>query len=147
MVRALFSLGIVRAVEVPIPEDQLFSGRADAIVDIDNELYVVEIKAVSRNKFERLSEPDPAHVAQLQLYLHYLNIDRGVILVENKDTQGLKEFVIKKDVKLVNRILVHFKMLKMQIVNDEIPERPKDLPAWKCNYCPYSRVCDTCNGH
>ena len=142
LVRALFSLGIVRAIEIPIPEGQLFSGRADAVVCIGGKLYVVEIKAVGSNKFKFMSKPDPAHVKQLQFYLYYLNIDAGIILIENKDTQELKEFIIKRDIKLVNRITTFFKILMMNIVQNEVPRKPEDLAEWKCRYCPYQEICD-----
>lgn len=141
LVRALFSIGIVGAVEIPIPENELFGGRADAIVAIKNELYVVEIKAVGSYKFKKLLEADPSYIKQLQLYLYYLNIDKGIILIENKDTQELKEFVVKKDVKMIKQILGDFTALKRKILNDELPGKPKVLAKWKCIYCSYRKMC------
>lgn len=142
LAKMLFRLGIVRAIEVPIPENELFLGRADAIVSIGNELYVVEFKFVNKAGFEKLSKPNPSHIKQLQIYLHYFNINKGIILVENKDSQELKEFVIKRDINLIERILTYFKILKIQIMTNEIPDRPRDLPGWKCNYCAYGKICE-----
>lgn len=145
LVETLFKLGIARAVEISIPENELFKGRADAIVSIENQLYVVEIKSVNNRKFEEFvseGKPDASFLMQIQLYLFYFNIDRGIILIKNKDTQELREFIVEKDMELINNILTYFEMLKQQIINNELPEKPKNLAKWKCNYCGYNEVCN-----
>lgn len=145
LVEDLFKLGIVKAVEISIPENELFKGRADAIVSIENQLYVVEIKSVNNRTFEKLvseGKPDAGFLMQIQLYLFYFNIDRGIILIKNKDTQELREFIVKKDMELINNILTYFEMLKQQIINDELPDKPENLPRWKCGYCPYGEICE-----
>jgi len=141
LIKEFIKLRILVAAEIDIPANDLFSGRADAIVNIDNELYVVEIKAVNNAKYQKLTEPSPEQIKQLQFYLYFFNIDKGIILIENKDNQQLKEFVLKKDDKLISQILEDFERLKIQIENNELPEKPKDLPQWKCRYCAYRDVC------
>lgn len=137
----LFSLGIVRAVEVRIPPQEMISGRADAIIDFEGKPYVVEIKSSSRYKFEKLQEPEPDHQKQLQLYLHYLKIPQGIMIYEDKDNQELKEFLVEYDSGLVEKILDDFKTLKKQIENNEIPPIPKDIEPWRCEYCEYRDEC------
>jgi len=141
LVKAFLKSGILVATEINTPRNDLFSGRADAVVNIDKELYVVEIKSVGSYKFKLSTEPSIEHVKQLQLYLYFFNIDRGIILLQNKDNQQLKEFIIEKDMGLINQILADFKKLKTEIENDALPEIPKDLAGWKCNWCPYNKVC------
>lgn len=68
---ALFSLGIVRASEVKIPPHELVSGRADAIVTLNNELYVVDFKSMNSLVFRNLEAPKEENVNQIQLYLHF----------------------------------------------------------------------------
>jgi len=106
------SIGVVIAAEIRIPEEKIFHGRADAIVSIDNEPYVLEIKSMNSYAFKRLEEPDKAHLKQIQLYMHYFNIDKGIILVENKDNQELKEFVAGKDEKILQEISANLRELK-----------------------------------
>jgi len=137
----LFSLGIVRASEIEIPSKELVSGRADAIVSLNNHLYVVEIKSVNRTAFNKLEEPDVDHLKQLQLYLHYFNINDGIIIYECKDTQDIKEFAVSYNKEEVDAMLEEFKKLKKKIESNIIPEIPKDIEKWRCDYCPYAEEC------
>jgi len=141
LIKDFIKLRILVATEINIPDNDLFSGRADAIVTIDNELYVVEIKAVNNKKFERMTKPSPEQVKQLQLYLYSFNINKGIILIENKDNQQLREFVVERDDTLINQLIESFKKLWIEIESNQLPEKPKDLPQWKCTYCPYSEIC------
>ena len=141
LIAVLFALGIAKAAEIDIPDNELFTGRADAIVELNKELYVVEIKEVTKFMFEK-HKPNVNHVMQLQLYLHYFNIDQGILLVENKETQELKEFIVNKDPYLIRNIINDFMKLKLQINDNREPKRPEDLPEWKCNYCAYAKVCE-----
>ena len=134
---ALFGMGIVRSVEIGIPPNEQFSGRADAIVTIDNEPYVVEIKSTKDYAFKIMEQPTSAMMKQVQLYMHYFNINKSIVLVENKDTQALKEFIIEKDQKIIDKLLQHFDYLRDQIGSNVVPQKPEDLEAWKCKYCPY----------
>jgi len=140
----LMSLGIVVSAEIRIPEEKIFHGRADAIVSIDNELYVLEIKSMNSYAFKRLEEPDKAHLKQVQLYMHYFNINKGIILVENKDNQELKEFVVTKDEKILQEISANFISLKKMVDNNTLPPKPRfsSNDKWKCDYCAYRKTCE-----
>jgi len=81
----------VTASEIDIPTRDLFHGRADAIISIENKLYVVDIKSSNDFKFQKLGIPDLAHIKQIQLYMHYFEISQGILIYENKNTQDLKE--------------------------------------------------------
>jgi len=137
----LFGLGIVRSVEVKIPPQEIISGRADAIIDIDGKPYVVEIKSSSQYKFANLDKPEPDHMKQIQLYLHFFKIPQGILLYEDKNTQDLKEFPVEYDPFLVQNVLRDFKTLKEQIDKNIIPPIPKDIEPWRCEYCEYREEC------
>ncbi len=141
IVSALFSLGVVQAAEVKTPHGQLFSGRADVIIGLDGKPCVVEIKSISKYKFDKLTAPDQGHLKQLQLYLHYFKIPKGIVLYENKDNQELKEFLIDYDESLVKNILKEFEVLEKQIKEDSIPPIPSDIEHWRCEYCEYQEEC------
>ena len=137
----LFGLGIVRSVEVKIPAQEIISGRADAIIDINGKPYVVEIKSSSQYKFANLDKPEPDHMKQIQLYLHFFKIPQGILLYEDKNTQDLKEFLVEYDPFLVQNVLRDFKTLKEQIDKNIIPPIPKDIEPWRCEYCEYREEC------
>lgn len=137
----LFSLGIVRAVEVDIPPQSNIHGRADAIIGIEGKPYVVDFKTCSHFKFTKMNQPQPDNAKQLQLYLHYFKIPQGILLYEDKNTQEIKEFVVDYDKESAQDILNKFEKLKQQIENDEIPSVPKDIEKWRCKYCDYREEC------
>ncbi len=137
----LFSLGLVNAVEVTIPENEIIHGRADAVISIHGEPHVVEVKSVNSIKFKK-GEPDADHIKQLQLYLHFFKIKKGILLYENKDTQELKEYVIDYNENFVKNLLVFFNGLKEKVDKGIIPEIPKDIEDWRCEYCPYIESCE-----
>ncbi len=141
----LISLGIVKAIEIEIPPQEIINGRADAILNIDNEPYVLEIKSINDFGFKKLSKPDEDHYKQIQLYMHYFKINKGIILYENKDNQELKEFKIEYDSGLVEFVLYKLKELKQNIDNNLLPKVPESImtgsESWKCSYCPYVESC------
>jgi len=143
VLRPLFSLGLVRAVEVSIPPQEIVAGRADAILSIDGEPYVLDVKSISgRINFEKL-EAIKDHIWQLQLYLHYFKIKKGILLYLNKDTQELKEFLIDYDIKVVETLLDWFKKLKKKIKDNIVPIRLRDWPkSWQCKLCEFSEICN-----
>lgn len=141
IISVLFSLGLVTAVEVEIPENEMIHGRADAIVSIKGEPYVVEIKSVNTAKF-RKDEPDIDHIKQIQLYLYFFKIKKGILVYENKDTQELKEFPVSYNENLVKELFSFFNSLKEKIDKNLVPEIPKDIEDWRCEYCPYIEACE-----
>lgn len=137
----LFSLGLVTACEVEIPSNEFIHGRADAIISLDGEIYVIEIKSISSFKFKK-DEVDSDHVKQLQLYLHFFKIRKGIFIYENKDTQELRELIVEYDEKLANQLLNSFSQLKEKVEKNEIPAIPSDLEKWRCEYCDYLGACE-----
>jgi len=140
----LFSLGIVRASEITIPPQELISGRADAIVTLNNELYVVDFKSMNSMIFRNLEEAKEENVNQIQLYLHYFKIPKGILLYVNKDTLELKEFLVHYNPTLAQKLLKNLEGLKIKIDKNIIPERLVDYPQnWQCQYCQFRDICGT----
>ncbi|MDD5551979.1 MAG: PD-(D/E)XK nuclease family protein [Candidatus Pacebacteria bacterium] len=153
----LLAIPEVRVVssEIDIPSKELFHGRADAVISVNNKLYVVEIKSSGEFKFRKLAEPEDAHKKQIQLYMHYFKIPQGIVIYENKNTQEMKEFDLKYDQKFCKKIISDFEELKYQIENEIIPPIPLDLKEkresaenrkggfpWECEYCDFKDECD-----
>ncbi len=141
LLSVLYSLGIVQASEVRTPPDDLIHGRTDAIVTLNEKPYIVEFKSSAGYKFTKLKEPRQDHVDQTQLYMHYFNIPRAILLYENKNTQHLKEFELEYDEERVEDLIKGFEFLRGQIEKDIIPEIPADIPKWRCRYCEYRTEC------
>lgn len=140
LISTLFSLGIVKGTEIDIPNKEIVHGRADVIVNIEGEPHVVEIKSINSYAFAKLQSGDPDHIKQLQLYLHYFKIKKGILIYENKNTQEIKEFLIEYDENIVKEALEKFYILKAQIENNVLPGIA-GVEEWRCNFCAYAEEC------
>jgi len=138
----LFSLGMIRASEVKIPPQELISGRADAIITLNNDLYVVDFKSMNSMVFKNLTEPKEDNVNQIQLYLHFFKIPKGILLYINKDTLELKEFLVKYNPDIAQNLLKDLTELKTKIDSNIVPDRIPDYPEnWQCQYCQFKEIC------
>jgi len=143
LTRDLFSLGIVVASEIDIPPREDIGGRADAIIRINNELYLVDLKSINSNILYKMEKPKEDHILQVQLYLHFFKLKKGILLYEGKDNSEIKEFPVEYDKKVAEKILNDFKRLKINVEKDLIPQRLPDFPdSWQCQYCQFREICD-----
>jgi len=143
----LLSLGIVRASEVNIPPQELVSGRADAIITLGNELYVVDFKSMNSMIFKNLQGAKEENINQLQLYLHFFKIPKGLLLYVNKDTLELKEFLINYNPTLSQALLKDLTVLKSKLDANIIPQRILEYPDnWQCQYCQFKEICSMAGG-
>lgn len=147
ILNSLFSLGIVRASEIKIPPQEIISGRADAIVTINNELYVVDFKSMNSYKFKTLEAPPEDNVNQIQLYLHYFRIPKGILLYVDKNTLALKEFLVNYNSGLAQSLVSSLEGLKEKIDNNVVPAQLLDYPQnMQCKYCAFKEICKMAGG-
>lgn len=133
--------------EINIPPQEIISGRADAILSDGKDLYVLDIKSMNSMLFRNLEEPKEENVNQIQLYLHYFKIPKGILLYVNKDTQDLKEFKVDYNSQLAGRLISGLESLKKQIDSDVVPCRLQSYPVdWQCRYCQFKDICKECEG-
>ncbi|MBI2450540.1 MAG: PD-(D/E)XK nuclease family protein [Candidatus Nealsonbacteria bacterium] len=132
----------VVASEVNIPPQEIISGRCDAIVSDGKSLYVLDIKSMNSMIFDKLSEPKEENVDQLQLYLHYFKVPKGILLYVNKNTLNLKEFLVSYDQGRAFSLLNDLAETKKQIDSGKMPPRLSDYPGnWQCRYCQFREIC------
>mgnify|MGYP001617259992 CR=1 FL=1 len=146
IMKPLFGMREINVVasEVNIPPQELISGRADAILSDGKELYVLDIKSMNSMIFRNLAEPKEENIDQIQLYLHYFKIPRGILLYVNKDTQELKEFEISYSANRALALLNNLNALKTKIDANTIPDRMIGYPDdWQCKYCQFKEICIT----
>jgi CRISPR/Cas system-associated exonuclease Cas4 (RecB family) len=135
-------MGIVVSSEINIPAQEIISGRADAIISLNNQLYVLDIKSINSMVFKNLTTPREENIYQLQLYLHYFNIKKGILFYIDKDQQDIKEFLIEYNPRLVQSLLNNFKNIKEKIDSNIVPCRIPGWPDdWQCQYCQFKEVC------
>lgn len=137
----------VVASEVNIPPQELISGRADAIISDGKDLYVLDIKSMNSMIFDRLTAPKEENIDQLQLYLHYFKVPKGLLLYVNKNSLELKEFLVGYDEKRSLSLLQTMRDIKKKIEEDIIPGRLATYPTdWQCRYCQFRDICKKIEG-
>ena len=145
IMKPLLSIRDVHVVcsEIDIPPQELVRGRADAIISDGKNLYVLDIKSMNSMVFRNLTEPKEENVNQLQLYLHYFKVPKGILLYVDKDKLELKEFTVVYNKTTAENILNNLTVLKKQIDSNVIPCRIPDYPDnWQCNYCQFREICN-----
>lgn len=118
------------------------SGHIDGIVCFNGDHFLLEIKSINHFQFERLnSRPLEEHIQQINLYMFYRDIDKGVIIYKNKNTAALKEFVVKKDDEIVQELLAKFERIDSCVKTGNLPKRPYHRDDWHCQYCQFQKIC------
>lgn len=132
----------VVASEVNIPPQEIISGRSDAILSDGKNMYVLDIKSMNSMIFDKLLGPKEDNVDQLQLYLHYFKVPKGILLYVNKNTLDLKEFLVEYDQPRALALLASLDDTKSKIDSGLIPDRIQGYPAdWQCRYCQFKGIC------
>jgi CRISPR/Cas system-associated exonuclease Cas4 (RecB family) len=112
------------------------SGRADLILGIDGEAYIIEAKSIRRLP----KEPLRHHVAQLQLYLAGLGLRRGFLVYLDKEALRHAIFPIEYNASLLKGILERARGLHEALLRDKSPE--PDGEPWECRYCEFGGECE-----
>ena len=74
-------------------EEYDLSYTPDARITLDGKEYVVELKSQKSTLYDK-EKSHPAGIKQLKLYMYFEGIDRGFVLVDNKDTQDFKVLLV-----------------------------------------------------
>src|SRR5579859_6068863 len=131
---------VIEVEESHFDETRLLHFTPDAIVWHMGHKMVIEIKGYKQSHFEKLNEsggpPGDAH-KQANFYCHLLQIQYGLILVENKDTQEYKVWCVEYSKELTQPYidrLYHFKAAYSKA------GRTGELPARCCKHAGESRA-------
>lgn len=112
----------------------------DAILNINNKLYVGEIKSMNTFSFKKATS-HPSGEKQCLIYMHLLGIEDGFVLAEDKNDQNIKVFPVKYDYK---KVLPYIDRLnEVQEMKKEFLEN-KVMPARKCRSSDVKRA-QSCN--
>jgi len=128
-------------------EEYCFEGHCDGIVELvkndDDERYVIDFKTVKSEKFSFLKNPDPVYIVQIRIYMWILGIQQGIIFYEEKNTHGIKEFVVRQDENHIAEIKNNAKKLWEVLKAKKLPAIPKlySKDQKPCLYCEYKEKC------
>lgn len=116
-------------------------GSSDGILrkPFSEQLYVLELKTINSQGYRAILAPHPHHATQTNLYMGLLEIHRGVVLYENKDTQEFKVYEIEFDHEEWNTLL--HRMAEAQGAYERRVLPPKIEEYSVCQTCPFLEIC------
>ena len=110
--------------------------------------FALEMKTKTKEMFDKLSQPEPNHVLQINTYMHYLKLMHGVIIYIHKgeydEKKGNKPKVyhIEYDFKLAQQALnaarAWRRAEKSGIPGDRVCHSES---SWQAKRCPFHSVC------
>lgn len=118
------------------------SGYVDAIVELNGELAVLELKSCGKAP----AEPKPEHVAQAIVYGLATGIKRKLILYVGRNVKtfvglDLTEFEVEDDGGLLTATAREIALAHVYREALRLPPPRLDASASKCAYCPFVSEC------
>ena len=110
------------------------SGRVDALLNVNGERLILEVKSISSLP----GEPLEHHVMQVQPYLLALNVEKALIIYLEKHNLSWRIFQVGFDSKLMEILLERAKTLH-ESLSSRNP--PKPGHSWECKYCEFGGKC------
>jgi|688.fasta_scaffold516048_2 CRISPR/Cas system-associated exonuclease Cas4 (RecB family) len=127
--------------------DPPIRGFADAIIEIDGEEIVGEIKTVKSEGFDLRKDTSTgadSHIVQLLIYMKAMGLSEGFFLYENKNSHEVAVIPIvmsEENEKYVDYIFDWMKEVYAAWQEKKNIKRPFKQTDSKCNYCPIKNAC------
>jgi len=137
-------------------EETMWGGHVDAILDIDlyrkyqksfllkiddtdkevetqnaDKYLIVDLKSINPMQFNKLENPLPGHITQMQIYLYLSNLKYGKFIYEDKGSQSTKEYLVVRDEHMLAVKKEEAIWLKFVLTNDD--KGVRRLPNRKYN--------------
>lgn len=118
----------------------------DAIIELNGKPYIVEIKSCSMGSYSTITDTHPAGNKQLQLYMHFFCVPRGIVLCENKNNQEFNpimvEYKYEEVIPYLERLHAINKYKEKFEDTGKLPKRVcTSTTASRCSECAMSNAC------
>lgn len=136
-------------INIPVNEHNIH-GRLDIKTLEEGEPKIIEVKSIKNfnglKDYENNSKelcPKREHKAQLTLYLKYMNVLKGNILYESKETQEIMVFPIEFDSKFWDEIEKWIIDTNLLMKDNKIPPIPPNFKktGYPCSWCSFQSKC------
>lgn len=127
-------------VTVDLPESFIENGHADGVVEQPDHTYVIEIKTISGDGYDKLSKPKEEHILQASIYARALNVPFLCFLYVNKATGAMKQFPMVYD----ERVYQNWRRDKIEPIEKALElgtEPVADAGKYECSGCGYREFC------
>ena len=133
-------------------EDENLYFSPDAIIQFGNEKYLVEIKGIKQEVFVLLTDDLEQAITISQVvakariqannYLYFTDLQKAILLIENKNNQDFKVYVMERDeelfkpyrarIELVSWNIDEVKMIGIDKLSNRVCHSPQDKLAQQC---------------
>lgn len=125
--------------EINIPSHQYFSGRVDLILSVAStgELIIIDVKSCGNFTFNQVKggECPEQYIKQVQLYLHFFKLKRGIILFYNKEKATVVEYEVKYDKTVCEKLIKEVEDFFKNYVEKNIEPQKCEGGDWGCECC------------
>jgi CRISPR/Cas system-associated exonuclease Cas4 (RecB family) len=146
--KVLEDAGILVAKEVEITlKDPPIRGYVDAMVRLDGEILVGEIKTTRQEAFmfkQNSMKPSINHLYQILIYLRATGKQNGFLLYENKSDNTFLIIPVTMDErnsKILDDALDWLREVYLNSQEGALPTRPFTKKSKECKGCPLFKVC------
>lgn len=149
---------IIESMEDRVESDELpLNGHYDGIVNINGKRFLLEIKTVNVENYQRLlifEQISGLYKKQATIYMHILGLKKCIFLFVNKNNKLTNEFekqyesdkfnpvfheiVFEYDEKMYEELKVELQNVIEHFKNGTLPEYKR---VGKCNYCDFASKC------
>jgi hypothetical protein len=104
------------------------AGTPDDVLEIANEPYVIDVKGANDKTFREIARTGqlPEHLSgyiwQLHNYMQALGVNKGILWIENKNTQEYLEVRVNRDLKIVAELRAQYKLLRKHKRKGTLPK-------------------------
>lgn len=149
--------GVIESLEEELKILPNLNGHYDGVVVINGERYLLEIKTINGEAYERLLKYNTVYrkyVLQAHCYMHALGLDKTLFLFVNKNhmlSDSCKDDVPNADA-LFHEVEVKFENDTWKEIKDKVCELTNNfkngvMPAFKrvseCSYCTFKAQCES----
>lgn len=123
----------------PVP----ISGSADGIINWGGEI-VYEMKSMNTERFayrQLYKKPDDDTYRQIQFYLYALEMEKGIVIYENKNTQEYLIFLVERNDEFLKKEFKKREKIWDVFQSGETPKRPYKRESTNCQRCELETYC------
>jgi hypothetical protein len=122
-------------------------GRAYRVPEAPKTEHLVECKTHNDKSFKALekngvAKHKPAHMAQMQVYMHVLGLTRALYVAANKNDDAIYVERVDYDVAAATDLMLKAeRIIRADRPPAKLHEDPASKAAWACNYCVAAPQC------
>ncbi|ADH65357.1 hypothetical protein Mesil_3564 (plasmid) [Allomeiothermus silvanus DSM 9946] len=133
---------VERPVELEVEPGFAVPGHIDGILETEEGPLLLDIKSASDKSAQNMSSNGAPYEyrAQVNAYLEATGLQKGALVVYNKNTSEVTTLPVDHDPTVVAQIKERFRAVRHS-TPEQLPEREHEASSFACRYCPFRGRC------